>query len=113
MTKKTWIKIGIVIIITCVICFSDWSFAAEWDEFKILNWGLDIIVCALSWLWILFAKLAGIFLTNKWVYGEILWLDALMWKFWNVTKNIANFSLWFYFVYKLFEKIIKGEIEKD
>ncbi len=113
MTKKTWIKIGIVIIITCVICFSDWSFAAEWDEFKILNWGLDIIVCALSWLWILFAKLAGIFLTNNWVYGETLWLDALMWKFWNVVKNIANFWLWFYFVYKVFEKIIKREIEKD
>ena len=106
MTKKALIRIGIVILVTCVMCFSDWSFAAEWDNFNIMGIALNSIVAILSWIWIFFAKLAGTFLTNKWIYGEILWIDALLWKYWNVMKNIANFWLWFYFVYVIFKWLI-------
>ncbi len=109
MTKKTLIKVGIIIIITCVMCFSDWSFAAEWNNFDVMWFSLNYIVAVLSWIWILFAKLAGTFLTNNWVYGEILWLDALMRRFWNVMKNIANFWLWFYFVYVIFKWLISSK----
>ena len=106
MAKKALIRIGIVIVVTCVMCFSDWSFAAEWDNFNIMGFTLNSIVAILSWIWIFFAKLAGTFLTNKWIYGEILWIDALLWKYWNVMKNIANFWLWFYFVYVIFKWLI-------
>ena len=108
MTRKILIRIWIVVIIVGLMWFSDWSFAAdsEWDGLKILWMGLNLIVSILGWIWVFFAKLAGTFLTNKWVYGEVLWLDGLLWKYWNVMKNIANFWLWFYFVYVIFRWLI-------
>jgi len=87
--------------------FSDWTFAVEWNDFEILWIGINTIVAILSWIWVFFAKLAWTFLTNKWVYGEVLWLDVLLWKFRNMMKNIANFGLWFYFVYIIAKWIIK------
>ena len=107
MARKTWIRTWMVMVIVWLMWFSDWSFAAEGDGLKILWLSLNYIVSVLAWIWIFFAKLAGTFLTNTWVYGEILWLDALLWKFWNVMKNIANFWLWFYFVYVIFWWLIK------
>ena len=87
--------------------FSDWTFAKESNDFEILGLALDTIVAVFSWIWVFFAKLAWTFLTNKWVYGEVLWLDALLWKFRNMMKNIANFGLWFYFVYIIARWLIK------
>ena len=108
MTKKSRIRIWIVAVITGVMCFSDWSFAADTsdDVFTIMWYTLNYIISFLAWGWILFAKVAGIFLTNNWIYGETFWLDVLLWKYWNVMKNIANFWLWFYFVYAIFRWLI-------
>ncbi len=107
MAKKVLVRICIIVFIIGLMWFSDRTFAAEGDGLKILWLSLNYIVSVLAWIWIFFAKLAGTFLTNSWVYGEILWLDALLWKFWNVMKNIANFWLWFYFVYVIFWWLIK------
>lgn len=106
MTSKTWIRIWIVIIITCVIWFSSLTFAADWDweNFSVL---FSYILSVLSWIWILLANIAGTFLTNKWVYWEALQLDVLLRKFRNIIKNIANFWLWFYFIYVIFKWLIK------
>lgn len=93
-------------IITCVICFSDWTFADK-ESMETLGELVDFFVSILSWAWILLAKLAWIFLTNKRVYGEALWMDGLFWQYWNVMKNIANFWLWFYFIYVIFKWLIK------
>ncbi len=92
------------------MCFSDWSFAASTasdEALKIMWYELDVIISVLSWVWIWFAKLAGMFLSNEWIYAEKLWLDTLLWKYRNVVKNIANFWLWFYFVYVIFKWLIK------
>ena len=109
MTKKTRIRIWIVVIITCVMSFSDWSFAADAWEPKMwtVAWLFNFAVSILSWIWALFAKLAWEFFTNKRVYWEVLWLDALLWQYWNLIKNIANFLLWFYFIYIIFRWLIK------
>lgn len=107
MMKKILVRICIVMIIVSFLSFSDWSFAAEGEAFDDLAWSLNYVVSMLSRLWVFFAKLAWIFLTNKWVYWEVLWIDALFWRFWNVMKNIANFALWFYFVYTVFKWLIK------
>ena len=106
MTKKIRIRIWIVVVIIWLMWFSDWSFAADGDDFKILWRGLNYLVSALSWIWVFFAKLAWTFLTNEWVYWEALWFDVLLWKLRNVMKNIANFGLWFYFVYTVFKWLI-------
>ena len=107
MTKKNWIKIWILIVVICIMCFSDCSFAAEWDGLDVLWFSLNFVVSVLSWIWVFFANLAGTFLTNKWVYGEAFGLDALMWQYWNIMKNLANFGLWFYLVYVIFKWLIK------
>ena len=116
MAKKNWIKIWIVMVIVFVICFSDWSFAIETENLETVDSLLDFFVGVLSWIWILFAKLAWIFLTNNRVYGETLKMDGLFWQYWNVTKNIANFWLWFYFIYIIFKWLInqgKEDIVKN
>ena len=108
MKQKRRIKIWIVLIIVWVMSFSDWSFATvsvKW-EFWTLPWLLNFLISIVSWLWIVFAKIAWEFLTNKWVYGEALWIDVLLWKYWNIVKNMANFCLWFYLVYVIFKWLI-------
>lgn len=118
MTKKTWIRIWIVIAIICLMGFSDRSFAAEGLEHtgtKIFGITLSYIVSVLSWLWIFFANIAWEFLTNKRVYGEGFWLDVLLRKYWNVIKNFANFWLWLYFIYVILKWLIwtwKNSIEQ-
>lgn len=119
MLKKTRIRIWIVVMITCVMCFSDWSFAAD-DASNIwsIAWTLDFITSVLSWLWIVFANLAWKFLTNNWVYGQALWIDILLRQYRNIVKNMANFCLWFYLMYVIFRWLIwqnkgKGDILKN
>jgi len=109
MNRKTWLKIWIIVVIMWMIWFSDWSFAASTSE-EDLNvfwiW-LNMIISAAAWIWVFFAKLAWTFLTNKWVYWEVLWFDSLLWKFRNIMKNFANFWLWFFFVYTILKWLIK------
>ena len=116
MKTKSLIRILIIVIIVAIMWFSDWTFATEESAFWDIAWVLDFIVSILSWIWILFAKLAWEFLTNKWVYWEVIWLDVLLWRYWNVMKNIANFWLWFYFVYVILKWLInqwKEDIVKN
>jgi len=88
------------------MCFSDWWFAADEPEMWSIAWLESFVINVLSWGWVLLAKLAWEFLTNKWVYGELLWLDSLFRQYRNITKNIANFCLWFYFIYIIFRWLI-------
>ena len=46
---------------------------------------------------------------NSLVYWEIFWFDAVLWQLWNIVKNLANYSLWFIFVYKIFEFLLKWQ----
>ena len=113
MAKKSLIKICMLVVVILMMSFSGLTFAADDTELmKDVAKIWYLIASILSRIWILFAQGASEFLSNKWVYGEIIWLDTLLWKLWNLIKNFANFWLWFYFVYKLFEWLIKWEIEK-
>ena len=90
------------------MCFSDWSFAVYGDAEEVwtLAWTLDFIISCLSRFWVIFANIAWKFLSNNWVYGEVLWIDVLLWKYRNIVKNMANFCLWFYLVYVIFKWLI-------
>ena len=119
MTKKILIKIWIIIAVIWVTSFSDWSFAAGNETIENLNYYLYVGISFLSWAWVLLAKVAWTFLTNNWIYWEYLWLDVLLWKYRNIVRNIANFGLWFYFVYVIWKWLIdqfyqwKDSITKD
>lgn len=106
MSKKHRIKVWILIVVIWLMWFSDFSFAAESNNFEVFWLTLNYIVSALAWIWIFFAKVAWEFLTNKWVYGEVFWWDALLWKFRNIMKNIANFWLGFFLVYMILKWLV-------
>ena len=108
MKKKHRIKLWISIAIIWLMWFSDFSFAAESTEydFEWLWLTLNYILSVLAWIWVFFAKVAWEFLTNKWVYGEVFWRDALLWKFRNIVKNLANYWLWFFLVYMILKWLI-------
>ncbi len=43
------------------------------------------------------------------VYGGFLALDAPLWKFWNIMKNFANFTLWFMVLFSIIKSIFSWE----
>ena len=47
-------------------------------------------------------------LDNTLVYGKFLNLDAALWDIWNIMKNIANFALWFVFVFAIVKNLFKS-----
>ena len=111
MGRKLRIKVVIVVGILVISWFSDRSFADDGssETLKMFSEVLSFAVNILSWIWVWFARWAWEFLTNRWVYWEALNLDTLLWQYWNVVKNFANFWLWFYFVYVIFKALIGKE----
>lgn len=47
-------------------------------------------------------------LDNTLVYGKFLNLDAALWDIRNIMKNIANFALWFVFVFAIVKNLFKS-----
>lgn len=119
MKKKNLIRILIMVVIVWIMCFFDCSLAdaqeaVQSDPLKKTAISLNTVVSILSWFWVYLANLAWTFLTNNWIYAEALKLDVLLRKFWNVIKNMANFCLWFYFIYTIFKWLFrKDEIMKN
>lgn len=91
------------------IVFSSLCFAQEEQVAKGLYYRLQVIVGLLSWVWILFANLAGKFMTNSAIYGSFLHLDKFFITWWDLMRNIANFSLFFVLLYKILSSIIRGD----
>jgi len=53
--------------------------------------------------------IAAVALDNTLIYWSILNLDAILWQFWQIMRNFANFALWFLFIRKIFEYIIMSK----
>ena len=64
MTKKTLIRIWIVVVIVWMMWFSDWSFAADndADHMKDVAYVLKYLIDGLAWIWVFFADMAWNFL---------------------------------------------------
>lgn len=110
MSRKQFIKLWIILGVVVLVSFSDCSFAADdnMDLLKEVAEMLDLMVSIMAWIWVFLAKWAWELLTNNWVYWEILWLDAILWKYRNLVKNFANFGLWLYFLYEVFKWLTNG-----
>jgi hypothetical protein len=37
--------------------------------------------------------LAGALVNNSMVYAEVFSFDVVLWQFWNVVRNLANYAL--------------------
>ena len=49
---------------------------------------------------------AGKLVDNSFVYWEIFGFDAILWKLWNIVRNLANFGLWFLLIYHIFSNLL-------
>ena len=77
--------------------------ATEWyEKFSFFQ---KIIYAFLYPLLVVAWKLAD----NSLVYGEVFGFDAVLRQLWNIMKNLSNFALWFLFVYKIFEYLLKWQ----
>ena len=71
-------------------------------------WLVDILDLILKVVYILLWPLlvvAGWAMDNTLVYGSIFNLDVPLWKFRNILKNFANFTLWFLVLFAILKSI--------
>ena len=54
----------------------------------------------------------GKLIDNSLVYWEVFGFDTVLWQLWNVVRNLANFALWFIFVYYIFKYLITRDSKK-
>lgn len=67
---------------------------------------LDGIIKFFSWFWVIPAIVAWKLMTNDFVYWSIFHLDIYLWKLWNITKNFANYVIWFVFLATILKSFI-------
>jgi hypothetical protein len=77
---------------------------SKMDMFNLVDLILKVIYVI---LWPLLV-IAGWSLDNTLVYGSIFHLDAPLWKFWNMIKNFANFTLGFLVLFSILKSIFSN-----
>jgi len=102
--SKFGIKIFMLVSLLYVFFVSNFSFATDttWIPHLFLS-----IIDLLSLIWYIFPILAWKLMTNTFVYGTFLWIDKILWDIWNISKNFANFLIWFIFIYFIFRYLVK------
>lgn len=69
----------------------------------------------LRWLYLIMWPLLAIAwasLDNSLVYGEIFYLDRTLWRFWQIMRNIAMFSIWLIFIGSILAAFLYPNNEK-
>lgn len=61
---------------------------------------------------IFLGNFVGTLMTNNLVYGTTFGLDTFLWKVWQILRTIANFTIWFFFLFVLL-KYLFAPNEKD
>jgi hypothetical protein len=59
---------------------------------------LQKIISVASRIWVIPATFAWKFMTNYFIYGDSFYLANYLFKFWQIIRTFAYFTLWFYFV---------------
>lgn len=124
---KKRIIYGALVLLALQICFFDvWWIGIQNEVFaeeqQTASQNTDFNAKATEWLdsFTFFKKVIYVILypllalmwklvDNSLVYGEVFHFDIILWNLWNIVRNLANFALWFIFVYKIFEYLIKGQ----
>ena len=78
---------------------------SKMDLFNIVDLVLKVVYII---LWPLLV-IAGRSLDNTLVYGSVFHLDAPLWKFRNMLKNFANFTLWFLVLFAILKSIFSNK----
>ena len=102
---KLWIIISLVIVFSIHPTFAEQCNWATKDTFDMVYAFLGNVWKFLSRIWILLWNFAWVLMTNVMVYGEFMNLDTYLWKIWQLSRTIANYALWFIFIYYIFRYI--------
>ena len=106
-----YLKLGIIIVMVMVFsCYP--TFAADgwcsWetkDVFEMIHVFFSNLWRFFSWIWLVLWNFAGVLMTNSMIYWEFMHLDWFLWKIWQMSRTVANYALWFMFIYYLFRYI--------
>ncbi len=79
------------------------------SKLDLMNWFLRILYILLRPLLII----AGISLDNTMVYWSFIHLDTYLRQIWNITKNFANFTLWFLVLFEILKWYFKKDWSKQ
>ena len=112
MKKQTFIKVVLLMVMLSMMAFADVSLAVDTtasETLEILTLTINFILSVSSRIWIIFANLAGQFLSNARVYGSVIGMDTYLWLCRNIIKNFANFALGIVFVFYLFRVLFFQE----
>lgn len=60
---------------------------------------LNNVIWIASRIWIIPMKIAGLLMTNYFIYGESFYLVDYLFKFWQIIRTFALYGLWLYFVW--------------
>ena len=91
--------------------FLNVSYANSQGQGTAVFWNLLVSIFDLiSSIWYVLPIIAWKLLTNDLLYWVSLHLDTLLWNIWNFSRSIANFLIWFLFIYFIFKFITS---EKD
>lgn len=95
---KSIISIVILFFLTGDFAFAQ-SIQAETSLTMDIAQVVDLLIGILSWAWVVLASIAGKLMTNDLVYGEFINLDNVIYQLWAISRNFANYGLWFFFLY--------------
>ena len=106
-----YLKLGIIIVMVMVFsCYP--TFAADgwcsWETkevFEMIHVFFSNLWRFFSWIWLVLWNFAGVLMTNSMIYWEFMHLDWFLWKIWQMSRTVANYALWFMFIYYLFRYI--------
>lgn len=93
--------------------YAQWETVTEDAKFqeKVTNWLQDFSFLNRACYILLYPILilAGALVNNSFVYAEVFKFDVVLWQLWNVVRNLANYALWFIFVFKIFQFLVNGQ----
>ena len=103
MKKKIIKFILIALMIIWIISFSFANSATSpntiwWEDPSFISRIADL----LNIIWLPFAVIAGKLFTNDLVYGSLFGIDSVLWKIWQFSRTIANYTIWFIFIIWIF-----------
>lgn len=105
MRFSTGLRSICVIFLICVFGWGSFTYAQNTGDQANLSLDIAQVIDMLTWLLsrarILLASFAGKLMTNELVYGEFINLDSLLFQFWTIMKNFANYGLGLFFIYQI------------
>ena len=105
MYLKMWIIIVMVMFFSFHPTFADSCSWSVDETLTMINELFKNLWRLFSWIWIILWNFAWVLMTNTLIYWEFMNLDSSLRNVRQLTRSIANYALWFIFIYNIFKYI--------